>query len=83
MASAKIIPIHPVGCLHKPSRLSDSLRAMTDSSFSLFKENWIHQLLVNDRVRAFEHTPSKALGVCGVFKGVFAHMYTLGSAGTF
>lgn len=54
---------------------------MTDSCFPLFKENWIHQKLLNGCIPVFEHTPSKALCVCGVFKGVFAHVYMRRSAG--
>lgn len=76
LASTKIIPIYPTGCSRSRFRLSDLLRGMTDSCFPLFKENWIHQLLLNGCIQAFDHTPSNTLvGVCGVFKCVFAHMY--------
>lgn len=75
-ASTKIIPIYPTGCLHKRFRLSDLLRGMTDSSFPLVKENWIHQPLLNGCIQAFDYTPSNTLvGVCGVFNCVLAHMY--------
>lgn len=75
LASPKIIPIYPTGCLYKRFRLSDSLRGMTDSSSLLFKENWIHQPLLNGCIQAFDYTPSDTLvGVWGVFNCVFAHM---------
>lgn len=73
-ASAEITPIQTI----QVKRLAER---MTDSCFPLFKENWIHQELLNGCIPVSEHTPSQALCVCGVFKGAFAHMNTRGRAG--
>lgn len=76
LASSKIIPIYPTGCLHKRFRLSDLLRGITDSGFPLLKQNWIHQPPLNGWIQAFGYTPSDTLAsVCGVFICVFAYMY--------
>lgn len=77
LASSKIIPIYPTRCLHKPFRLSDSLRGMTDSGFPLFKENWIHQPLLSGCFQAFHCAPSDTLvAVCGAFMHTFAHIHS-------